>query len=114
MLLDIQIVQIVGLLFGLFMLYVTFLHQKRGEFTVKEGGFWTIVWTVFIILALFPQIFDPFITGVLKFARMMDFLIVVGFLFIIGFTFYMYTIVRANQSRVERIVRRMAMEKQKK
>jgi len=30
-------IQLVGVLFGLFMLYITFLHGKRKEFSSKEG-----------------------------------------------------------------------------
>ncbi len=41
-------IQIAGILFALFMLYITFLHRKRDEFTVNEAGFWTLMWVCFI------------------------------------------------------------------
>ena len=106
-------IQIIGLLFGLFMLYLTFLHQKRDEFTVKEGGFWAMIWIVFITLTLFPQIFDPFIKR-MRFARMLDFLVVAGFMFLTGIMFYIYSIVRINQNRIEEVVRNVAIAKKKR
>ncbi len=104
-------IQILGILFGLFMIYITFLSGKRREFTTKEGGFWIVVWVLFVLVALFPNSLDFFIKGVLKLQRPLDFFIITGFMFMIGSIFYTYTIVRKNQKKLEEIVRKMAMKK---
>jgi hypothetical protein len=106
-------IQIFGVLFGLLMLYLTFIHYKRKEFTIKEYIFWFLLWIIFVIIALFPSILDPIVIE-LKFARTLDLLIITGFLFLIGSIFYTYTIVRANQKKLEEIVRKIAIEKVEK
>jgi len=103
-------IQILGLLFGIFMMYYTFLHHKRKELTVKEYLFWIILWVLFVIVALFPVILDPIVKS-LNLARTMDFFIIVGFMFLIGSLFYIYLLVRGNQKRLEEIVRKIAIEK---
>lgn len=105
-------IQILGLLFGLFMIYYTFLHRKRNELGIKEYFFWFIVWIMFIIVVLFPRIIDPLIQG-LNFARRLDFFIILGFLFLIGLSFYTYIIVKKNQNQVEEIVRKIALKGKK-
>ena len=105
-------IQIAGLLFGLFMIYYSFLNYKKKEFTVKEVSFWIFVWVVFIVVSIFPYILDP-ISRSLNFARTFDLLIITGFLFLIISTFYTYTVTRKTQKQVESIVRDMAIKKKK-
>ncbi len=107
-------IQILGILFGLFMIYITFISGKRREFTTKEGGFWIFVWVIFIFIALFPNSLDFIVRGVLKLQRPLDFFIIAGFMFMIGSIFYTYTIVRKNQKKLEEIVRNMAYRKKEK
>jgi len=103
-------IQILGVLFGFFMMYYTFLQHKRKEFTIKEYGFWFIFWAGFVIITLFPQILDPVLLT-LNIGRTLDFFIIAGFLFLIFVVFYTYTIVRKNQKKLEEIVRQIATKK---
>ena len=103
-------IQVAGFLFGLFMIYYLFINYKRKEFTVKEFGFWLFVWILFIIVALFPYILDP-IVKFGGFFRALDVLIVSGFIFLIAAIFYIYTAMRKNQNKLEKLVREMAMRK---
>ena len=107
---DILGIQIIGVLFGIFMVYYTFLKYKRAEFTVKEYSVWLGVWVVFVIVSIFSPFFKPVVEA-LGFVRTLDFLIILGFMFFTGISFYTYTLVRKNQRKLEDIVRRMAMEK---
>ena len=106
-------IQIVGFLFGLFIMYLTFLNYKRKEFTTKEFVFWIFLWVIFIILTLFPFLLDPIVKS-FGFFRALDVLIVSGFLFLIAATFYTYTVTRKIQKQVEILVRAVAMKKGKK
>lgn len=103
-------IQILGILFGIFMIYYTFLHYKRKELTIKEYSFWVVLWILFIILTLFPTVLKPLVRSI-GFARTMDFFIVTGFMFLIGSLFYIYLLVRGNQKKLEEIVRKIAFEK---
>lgn len=102
-------IQLMGLLFALFMLYLNFIRYKKKEFTIKEYLFWLLLWVIFIIIMLFPWVLDPIVTK-FKFARTMDLLIVVSFIFLIGSNFYTYTVVRKTQKNVEDLVRKIAFE----
>ncbi len=103
-------IQILGMIFGFFMLYYTFLQYKRKDFTIKEYSFWFIFWAGFVIIILFPQILDPVLTT-LNIVRALDFFIISGFLFLVFVSFYTYTIVRKNQRKVEEVVRQIAFKK---
>lgn len=106
-------IQIAGFLFGLFMIYYSFLLHKRKEFTVKEFSFWIFLWIIFIIISLFPFLLNPLVKS-LGFFRTLDLLIITGFLFLIAITFYNYRITRKNQRQLETIVRTIAISNKKK
>ena len=106
--------QIAGVLFALFMLYMVFVHKKRNEFTLKEYGFWTFFWILFIYFVLMPHSFDFIIKDVLNFSRTFDFFVVVGFMFTIGAVFYSYTVIRKTQRKVDLIVRNVAIKNAEK
>jgi len=103
-------IQILGVLFGLFMIYYTFLQHKRKEFTIREYSFWIILWILFVTFSLFPSLVDPIVKS-LNLARTMDFFIILGFMFLIGTIFYTYTLVRKNQKKLEEMVRKLALER---
>jgi len=104
-------IQIFGTLFGLFMLYLTFIYGKRKEFKTTEGAFWIIAWTIFIVMTIFPQSVDFVVRDVLNISRTLDFLIIIGFMFLIGLTFYNYYMLRKSENKVENLVRKLAIEK---
>jgi hypothetical protein len=106
-------IQIAGLLFGLFMIYYSFINYKRREFTVKEFIFWLCMWLLFIMFALFPFVLDP-ISKTFGFFRTLDVLVIGGFIYLILITFYIYTITKKNQKQLEIIVREIAIKKNKK
>ena len=105
-------IQIAGLLFGAFMIYYSFLHYKRKEFTAKESLFWLGLWFIFSIIAIFPSILDPLLKPI-GFLRALDLLTIVGFLFLIATNFYTYALVRKIQRKLETIVRDIAFKKNK-
>ncbi|MBW2976417.1 DUF2304 domain-containing protein [Candidatus Woesearchaeota archaeon] len=106
-------IQILGILFGFFMMYYTFLQYKRKEFTTKEYSFWFTFWGAFVVFTLFPQILDPML-ATLNIARALDFFIIAGFLFLTFVIFYTYTLMRKNQRKLEEIVRKIALKERNK
>lgn len=106
-------VQILGVLFALFMIYLTFLHQKRREFTAKEYAFWIIIWACFLIVTVFPKILNPIVES-LSLNRTMDLFTIVGFIFVIGVIFHNYLSLRKIQNKVEDVVRQVAIKGAKK
>ena len=102
-------IQLVGILFGLVMLYITFLHNKRKEFSSSELLFWVVLWIAFIYLTLFPYSLG-FIVKTLNFTRAFDLLVVTGFLFVISLGIYNYFNSRNNKRKLEEIVRKVALK----
>ena len=103
-------IQIAAFVFGVFMMYYSFIRYKKREFTKKEFIFWVAVWTVFIIVTSTPDVLDPFFRK-LNFSRKLDVYIVSGFIFLIGITFYTYALTRKNNKQIEEIVRKIAYNK---
>ncbi|MFH0979319.1 MAG: DUF2304 domain-containing protein [Candidatus Woesearchaeota archaeon] len=104
-------IQILGMLFGLFMLYITFLYRKRSQITFRESLFWSVLWLFFFALSLFPTSLNFIVRDVLRMQRPLDFFIILGFMFLIGISFYNYSIVRKNEKRIGEIVRKIAFKK---
>jgi hypothetical protein len=105
-------IQVLGLIFALFMLYLTFLHFKRREFTLKEAAFWAVLLAVFIAITLVPRIVNP-IVETLNIARTMDLYIIAGFMFLIFSNYYTYSLVKVNQKKIEKVVREVTIKRAK-
>lgn len=105
--------QLVGLLFAVFMMYFTYLHYKRNEFKKHAFFMWMAVWIVFGVLVMVPTILTPII-DILSFNRAMDFFTVVGFIFLVTVVFFNFTVVKKNEKKIEELVRKIALDKKKK
>lgn len=103
-----QPIQIVGIIFGLFLIYLTFLYNKRKEFTKNEQLFWSGLGLSIIFVTLFPNVFNPIIQT-FAFARTLDFVVVIGFITMISITFYTYHQTRKTQRKLEEVVRKLAL-----
>ena len=102
-------VQILGVLFGLGLLYLAFVSFKRQEFTPTEWGFWTILSVIFMGMSLFPQVLDPVVEK-FQFARALDLYVILGFMFLISALFYTYNIARRTEGRLEELVRKTSID----
>jgi len=107
-------IQIIGVLFGLLMVYVSVLHNKRKEFTSKESVFWICVWSLFVLVAIFPNSIDFLGQDLLGMSRTMDFLIILGFIMLAGLLFYVYGLMRTFQRKLEMLVRKIAHDRVKR
>jgi len=103
-------IQIIGVLFGLLVFYLTFLHFKRKEFTSKEFLLWALLGLFFILFSVFPELVYP-LSDLVKLKRPLDLFILLGFMFLIGAVFYTYSNMRQVQKKLEELVRKLAIEK---
>jgi len=105
--------QIIGTLFALVMAYFTFLYYKRAKYDTTGLVFWLAVWCGFLVLTLFPATFYG-IMQTLDIQRTADF-IYAGFMLVFSVVlFYMYTVTRTTQKRMEMLVRKVAIQHKKK
>ncbi len=106
-------VQILILLFGLVMIYFTFLYYKRANYDKVGLVFWLLVWLGFMFLGVFPQTVYG-IMEALAIERTADFFYAGGMVFFAVLLFYMYNITKKNQKQVEVLVRKLAFKNAKK
>lgn len=103
-------IQVFGGLFGLFLIYFTFVLYKKQNLTFNEWGFWSVFGLIFAIISLFPRLLDPIVVT-LNLGRKMDLFIILGFMFLIIAVFYVYQVTRRNQKQLEELVRNLALKK---
>ena len=105
-------VQIIAILFAIFMIYVAFLHWKRKDINGGEIFFWTFLWLGFIIITLFPNILQN-LTKLLFFTRVMDLLMVIAFMILALFGFLNHVSNRRMEKKIEELIRKEAKREAK-
>lgn len=105
-------IQIIGFLFGLIMLYLTFLHYKRGDYNSRSFVIWVCVWFFFIAMVVFPETVYG-LMETLEVERTVDFFVIGGFLFFSLVIFYLFVTVKSIQKKIEKITREVAIKKAK-
>src|SRR4030042_1426830 len=103
-------VQIISILFAVFMIYVAFLHWKRKDFNGGEIFFWLALWLGFFFFTFFPDILQN-VTKKLFFTRVMDFLMVMAFMILAFLGFQNYVSNRRMEKKIEELVRKEAKKK---
>lgn len=106
-------VQILILLFGLIMVYFTFLYYKRANYDKVGLVVWFLIWLGFIFLGIFPQTVYG-IMQLLAIERTADLFYAGGMLFFAVLMFYLYNITKKNQKQVETLVRMLAIRETEK
>jgi hypothetical protein len=104
-------IQMVGLIFGIIFIYLTFLSRKKSELSFPEASFWTIVWFSLIFASLFPGMLSFFVKDLLNVSRTLDFLIIIAFLVIFGVMYYLFIITKKTQNKFESLVRNLALSR---
>jgi len=104
-------IQILAILFVLWMTYFSFLHYRRREFTFWEFAFWQVIWIGLAIIVIFPSTIK-FVFQTLGFSRAFDLLTVGGIVILFGATFRNYVLVRRTDRRLEELTRKVALSKE--
>ncbi len=104
-----MLLQIISVVFGLFMLYVVRIHHKKRHLENFEFGIWIALWSLFIFLAMFPQTVQG-ITQTLRIARVFDLLVVIALMIMIFLTYFNRIEHKTLEKKLERIVRKQAID----
>jgi len=105
--------QILGLIFALGMLYITYTSLKRHELNKLDFVFWALLWVLFMLANLFSDKLD-FFFETLKIQGAMWFFTVIGFIFLTCLGFYLYKGLKRNQKKIEKIIQQIALENKDK
>ena len=101
-------IQVIALLFALAQGYFTYLHFRRGDFTLRECMGWMFIWIVFAGVTLFPDAFKVF-AGSFGALRPLDFFTVLGFIVVLSISFYTYVSLDRLRKHVEGSIRERAL-----
>ncbi len=109
----VDILQLLGVGYLLFMLYLTFLYYKKNQYTTRNAVFWAVVWGGGIVMLLFPET-TSLLTQQLRVGRVLDFYLILGLMFFSILTFLSFATVRRTEARVEELVRKLALREKKR
>ncbi|PIN73322.1 hypothetical protein COV20_03770 [Candidatus Woesearchaeota archaeon CG10_big_fil_rev_8_21_14_0_10_45_16] len=102
-------IQFLGVIFGIAMMYFTFVKYKRKELKSHELMMWFLGWILLMLVAIIPSSLDLIIAP-LHFYRRLDFFVVFGFFILLGMGFYNYSVTKKMERKLEVLVRRRAIE----
>ena len=101
-------IQILGVLLGLAMLYVTYDYYKRKGLNLKDIAGWVILWCTFILVVLFPAIL-LFVSKKLNLSGAIDVIMVVSFVVMIYLIFNLYNRIKKIEQNTEKMVEVIAL-----
>lgn len=101
--------QIIAVIFALFMIYFALVNYKRKEINKTEILIWSVIWVVVIIIVIFPNVLRSFSEKIFI-TRLFDMLVVGGFVLVIGMVSVMYIKVRRMEKKIEDLVRKEALK----
>ncbi|RJO59743.1 DUF2304 domain-containing protein [Candidatus Parcubacteria bacterium] len=102
-------IQLIGILFTIFILYLTYLQFKKGTLSGVMFSFWAVLWIGLLLVSIFPSVVNGFLAG-LGINRALDLFVIVAIFLILGISFYNYTQVRKLHLKIEKLVRHEALK----
>jgi hypothetical protein len=106
-------IQVIAVLFAIVMIYFTHLYYRRGNYKTKSFALWLCVWLGVIFLLVIPNTLQ-YIASLLSLSRITDLYTAIAILFLVTMTFYMYTLVKKMERKMEKFVRTQAIKKVQK
>lgn len=91
------------------MVYFAVLHSKRGEISRGEVISWVIIWSLVIVIIIFPELFREF-ANTFFVTRVFDLMVIGGFIFVISLVSSAYIRTRRMEKKMEDLVRREALK----
>lgn len=103
-------IQILVFLFGLFMIYYSYIHYKRKEFSKNVFVIWETLWIFMSFIVLFPNIFSP-ITSILNLSSNFNLFVVFGLIFLFSLSYYLFISTKKLEKKIEKLVISIAKNK---
>lgn len=99
--------QLVLLVFALFMAYSLFLHWKKKNISDKFFFGWLMIFVLFILLAIFPKVLEPLLKE-LFIVRVMDLGMIGTFMILTYVTIENNIKIKNLENKIEKLVRKIA------
>jgi len=104
------IIETIGLLFGLFMLYITYISLKKSQLNRNDAIVWGAIWVGVICFAIFSRQIQPAIS-LIGVVRLFDFVFAAGFAIIFGIIFFLFRKSRVLEKKLEAIMEKIIQKK---
>ena len=101
--------QLVAIIFALWMIYFSYLHYRRHEFSRIEFIMWEILWLGLLVVVILPNSVK-FILRAFSITRTFDLVVIVGIVILFGVVFRSYVLIRRLERRLEDYVRSEAIK----
>lgn len=105
--------QLVLLIFALFMVYSLFLHWKKKNISNKLFFGWLIIFALFIFITFFPKITEPLLKELFM-VRVMDLGMIGTFMILTYITIENNIKIKNLEEKIEKLVRKIAIRKRNK
>ena len=106
-------IQIIGIIFVLIMLYLTFLYYKKNSYGYKSAILWAIIWIATLVMLLLPRTIYGLMQA-LQIERTADFFVLGAAVFFSLLIFYLYITVKKLNKKMEALVMSNAMKSAEK
>lgn len=107
---NIIFLQLVLVLFALFMSYSLFLHWKKRDISGFSFACWIFIFLVFIFLVFFPRIVDPLLEQ-LFIIRVMDLGMIGTFMILTYISIENNIKIKKLETIIEKLVRKIAVKR---
>jgi len=94
------------------MIYFAVLNYKKKDLNRVEFSSWLIIWTVAIVIVIFPELLRGFAKNFLV-TRVFDLMTIGGFILVISIVSTAYIKTKRNERKLEEMVRREALKNAK-
>lgn len=108
----VYVTQIIGGIFILLIIYITYLSYKKKEIPERGFAFWTAVWVIAFLLVLFHEKVNKILPS-LQIIRTLDLYMIVGFMFLFLIMFYLYKKSKIFEKKIEILARNQALSELK-
>jgi len=100
---------IVGIIFALIMIYLTYLEYRRKRLTKISFYIWSILWFLAILLVLFHPYVNEILPA-LNIIRVMDLYMILALMLLFALIFYLFLRNSVTERRLEELTRELALK----
>jgi hypothetical protein len=104
--------QVMSVIFGLFMMYVARIHWVKQHIGVHEFSLWLSIWFVFIFIAIFPQTVGD-IAQTLHVGSVFNLLVILALMLLVYLTFNNRIAYQKLEKKLEKVIRKNAIDEKK-
>ncbi|MDP2683932.1 MAG: DUF2304 domain-containing protein [bacterium] len=102
-------IQIIAIIFAIWMIYFSYLHFRRGEFKKIEFILWQVLWIGLIIVVIYPSSVK-FILETFNINRTFDLVVIVGVVVLFGITFRNYVLLKRTEKKLVDLIRQEGLK----